>query len=112
DARELLGELPQPARRLLVARGPAAADDLRVTVLLAQAVRADVGVAGQVLGRREQRRQRPHRLALGHHAVADGHERVLDDVLGAVLEIGRRVAGVRAGRADARARVDEAALEL
>ena len=41
DARELLGELPQPPRCLLVARGPAAADDLRVPPLLAEAVRAD-----------------------------------------------------------------------
>ena len=37
DARQLLGELPQPARGLLVARGPAAADDLRVPTLLAHA---------------------------------------------------------------------------
>ena len=83
-----------------------------MAALLAEAVGADVGVAGQVLGRGEERGQRAHLLALGEHAVADGHERVLHDVLGAVLEVGRRVAGVRAGHADARARLVEAALEL
>src|SRR4051812_13572601 len=111
DARQLLGELPEPARRLLVARGRAAPDDLRVPALLAQAVGADVGVAGQILGRREERGQRAHLLTLGPDPVADGQERVLDHVLGAVLEVRRRIAGVRAGHANARPRVVEAALE-
>src|SRR3954469_21437491 len=112
DARQLLGELPQPTRGLVVARGAATAHDLRVPALLDQAVGADVGVAGQILGRREERGQRPHLLTLGPGPVADGQERVVDDVLGAVLEVGRGPAGVRRGHANARAGLVEAALEL
>ena len=59
-----------------VLRGGAAADERRVAALLLEAVRPDEAVAGQVLRRGVQRRQRAHVLALGEDAVADRHEDV------------------------------------
>ncbi len=55
----------------------------------------DVGAAGQAgLGRRVERRQRAHLLALGDHRVADLHDQPVEQRRRGELQVGRRVAGV------------------
>src|SRR5215208_2141921 len=102
-AGQLLGALPQAAGDVRVARRGAAADERRVAAALLEAVGADVGVAGDVLARRVQRRPRALLVALRDQLVADPHADALEPAAGVALEVRRRVAGMRRDRADVRA---------
>ena len=78
-AGQLLADLPEPARGLLVARRLVRLNDLGVAALLARPVGADVHPALEPrLGRGEQRRERAHLVALRDHRVRDLHHQPVE----------------------------------
>ncbi len=67
-----------------------------MAALFPEAVGTYVAGAWEILSRRVQGGQRTHLVALRQQPVRDRHDGVLDDILGALLELRRRVPWVAA----------------